>query len=135
VGVVALFGVGIAIGTNVSTGSDPGASAPAIHMAQATPESCRAPNPTAAQTFRVTDTANTQYLLRWQVSPYDGPHSYELTPKDTFLALQPPAGGPPLGFGSGTLTFFYPGTLGSVDATVTLKAGGTVRVTGGWSCD
>jgi NADPH-dependent curcumin reductase CurA len=159
VGVCALLAVGVAVGRafggsshgagdrvtrtpGAATNTGAGAVTPTIDMHDASPEACAAPiapgkghaDTTVSQIFHVTDSTKAQYLLGWQVVPYDGAHTYSVGASGALVALEPPTSGKPLGFGVGSLTFTGNGTAGSIDATVKLDSGATVRVTGKWSC-
>ena len=119
-----------------------GGGANVIDMNLATGVECRppaAPGPAhpdrvLAQLFNVHDGRHTSYLLGWQVVPYRGPGTYKFATAGNLLALEPPAGGRPLGFGKGTVTFFGGSDSGTVDAVVSLKSGVTLKVDGTWIC-
>jgi hypothetical protein len=111
-------------------------------MAKASPKSCSAPaapgpqhpQELLADVFGVTDGSHTAYLLGWQLVPYHGPGTYHFASGGDLLALEPSTGGNPVGFGAGSITVSSGGLSGSLDATVKLAAGGTLAVTGHWSC-
>jgi hypothetical protein len=113
-----------------------------IDMAKATGTSCRPPvspgkghpDTLLSQVFSVSDSHRTTYLLGWQIVPYKGARTYAFGAAGNLLALEPPTGGRPLGFGSGTVTFTGKAVAGTVHATVRLTAGGSVTVTGKWAC-
>jgi hypothetical protein len=150
-GAVVVIVVGVVAGNALrgtqTGGSTPGGSSPtpavtyAINMSTATGVTCGppvAPGPahpdtTLAQLFNVQDNRHTGYLLGWQIVPYNGIGTYAFKSGD-ILALEPPTGGRPLGFGSGTVTFDAGAVSGSVQAVVKLTAGGTVSVGGHWNC-
>lgn len=156
-GALALVGAGIGIGISLGAGARPsqpatrpgqasgrarGTGADAIDMSQATGVECRppaAPGPAhtdrvLAQLFSVHDGRHSAYLLGWQVVPYRGPGTYKFATAGNLLALEPPAGGRPLGFGKGTVTVFGGSESGTVDAVVALKSGVTIKVDGTWIC-
>jgi hypothetical protein len=87
-----------------------------------------------AQLFNVRDNKNAAYLLGWQVVPYRGAGTYVFGTAGNILAVEPPTGGRPLGFGKGTVTFKAGSGSGTVRATITLTAGGAVEVKGAWAC-
>ena len=114
-----------------------------IDMAKATGVGCKPPiapgkghpQVVVARVFNAQDSKSVAYMVGWQVVPYDGPNrTYKLDPTDNLLALQPATGGAPLGYGAGTVTFANSADSGTIDATVALKMGGTVAVTGAWHC-
>ena len=113
-----------------------------IDMSQATGETCKppaAPGPghpdvVLAQVFRARAATGTSYLLGWQIVPYRGLGTYTLGKAGNLMALEPPAGGRPLGFGKGTVTFIGSYDAGTVDARVALSGGRTLRVGGTWAC-
>jgi hypothetical protein len=116
----------------------------AINMTEATGVTCGppvAPGPAhpdrvLAQVFNVEDNDHTAYLLGWQIVPYHGTGTYTFHSSGNLLALEPPTGGRPLGFGAGTVTFADDGASGTVQALVTLNAGGTLSIKGRWvSCE
>jgi hypothetical protein len=78
------------------------------------------PDPLLAQIFTV---------------PYNGDNrSYQFGTAGNILALETPAGGRPLGFGKGTVTFLGKATTGTLNAVVTLTTGGSLTVGGSWHC-
>jgi len=113
-----------------------------IDMTKATGTSCRPPvspgkghpDTLLSQVFNVSDSRRTTYLLGWQIVPYQGARTYSFGAAGNLLALEPPTGGRPLGFGTGTVTFSGKAGAGTVHATVRLRAGGTVTVKGNWAC-
>ena len=114
----------------------------AIDMSSATGIDCGSPVPPGqghpvtllSQIFTVSSGTKT-YTLGWQIVPYRGPgRTYTFGQGGNLLALEPHTGGRPLGYGKGTVTYGPTATGGTIDATVTLKAGGTVPVSGAWSC-
>lgn len=123
-------------------GRNHGGSADAIDMNLASGVECRppaAPGPAhpdrvLAQLFNVRDSHHSAYLLGWQIVPYRGPGTYRFATAGDLLALEPPAGGQPLGFGKGTVTFFGGSDSGTVHAVVALKSGATLKVDGTWIC-
>ena len=153
-GAVALVGAGVGVGVSLHgparaargpaqvPGRGHALGAAAIDMSQATGVECRppvAPGPAhpdrvLAQLFNVRDGRHSAYLLGWQIVPYRGPGTYKFATAGNLLALQPPAGGRPLGFGKGTVTFFGGSESGTVDAAVALKSGATLKVDGTWIC-
>jgi hypothetical protein len=113
-----------------------------IAMADATGASCRppvAPGPGHPSTllselFNV-HAGSTAYLLGWQVLPFSGDgRTYRFGSAGNLLALEPPTGGTPVGYGKGTVTVGSSPEVGTIDATVTLKSGKTLAVQGAWSC-
>ncbi len=123
-------------------GRSHGGSADVIDMNLATGVECRppaAPGPAhpdrvLAQLFNVHDGHHSAYLLGWQIVPWRGPGTYKFATAGDLLALEPPAGGQPLGFGKGTVTFFGGSDSGTVHAVVALKSGATLKVDGTWIC-
>ena len=113
----------------------------AIDMNKATGVSCRPPVPPGpahpdtvlAQIFDVHDCDKTAYLLGWQIVPYRGVGTYSFGAGGNLLALQPPTGGRPLGYGKGTVTFVGNSGSGTVRVLVKLAAGGTLTVGGTWA--
>lgn len=159
VGAPLLVGVGVFVGVmlrgNAGPASTPYVAAPAnanasavpsgarvIDMTKATGASCRSPVPPGpghrdtllSQIFNVRDGQRTAYLLGWQIVPYRGARTYIFGTAGNLLALEPPTGGRPLGFGSGTVTFSGNADAGTVHALVRLSAGGTLSVAGNWVC-
>jgi hypothetical protein len=94
------------------------------------------PDPLLSQLFNVRDGArSSSYLLGWQIVPFHGAgRSYRLGAGGNLLALEPPTGGRPVGFGKGTVTFGRNSEAGAVNAVVTLTAGGTISIGGSWTC-
>jgi hypothetical protein len=92
------------------------------------------PSPVLAQIFNVEDSAHKTYLLGWQIVPYNGIGTYTFQASGNIVALEPPAGGRPLGFGTGSVTFSGGADTGTVQALVKLDAGGTVSIAGAWTC-
>ena len=93
------------------------------------------PDPLLAQIFTVHDAKHTAYQLGWQIVPYNGDNrSYQFGTAGNILALETPAGGSPLGFGKGTVTFLGKATTGTLNAVVTLTAGGSLTIGGSWHC-
>jgi len=151
-GAVTLIVAGVIVGALWRNGSHPTGSAQptalpaatyAINMTEATGVTCGppvAPGPAhpdrvLAQVFNVEDNKHTAYLLGWQIVPYKGTGTYTFHSSGNLLALEPPTGGRPLGFGSGTVTVADDdGASGSVQALVTLNAGGTLSIEGRWVC-
>jgi hypothetical protein len=125
-----------------ANGSAVPAGARLIDMSKATGSSCRAPvhpgrghpDTLVSQLFNVRDNQRTAYLLGWQIVPYQGAHTYDFGTAGNLLALEPPTGGRPLGFGSGTVTFSGNGDAGTVHALVRLRAGGSLSIKGNWVC-
>jgi hypothetical protein len=123
-------------------GSGAAVGAMVIDMTKATGESCRGPvspgrghpDRLLSQVFSVRDGRQNAYLLGWQIVPYRGARTYSLGTAGNLLALEPPTGGAPLGFGSGTVTISGKTDTGTVHARVRLTAGGTLSVTGSWVC-
>lgn len=113
-----------------------------VNLTQATARACAPPvppgpghpDPVLSQLFSVRSGSNAAYLLGWQIVPYRGAGTYTLGKDGNLLALQPPAGGQTLGFGTGTITVAGTPQTGSVSAVIKLSAGGTLRVTGNWTC-
>lgn len=117
--------------------------APAIDMSKATSAGCKPatgpgpahPDPLVARVFHVSDAVDAPYLLGWQIVPYRGAsRSYAFGTGGNVLALQPAAGGRPLGYATGTVTFGRDADAGSIDAVITLKDKRTVSITGSWHC-
>jgi hypothetical protein len=153
-GAVVVVAVGIVVG-NVLRGSSDGSGSPhttgavtptatyTINMTAATGVTCGPPeapgpahpDPLLAQVFNVSDNTHTAYLIGWQIVPYHGAGTYTFPSTGDLVALQPPAGGRPLGYGSGTVTFAdNGGASGTVQIRVKLTGGKTVGVSGRWSC-
>jgi hypothetical protein len=113
-----------------------------IEMSQATGRACQPPappgpghpDPVLTQIFNVQSGSHTPYLLGWQIVPYRGSGTYTFGAAGNILALQPPAGGHSLGFGTGTITVAGTSQSGSISARVKLVAGGTLSVEGNWEC-
>jgi hypothetical protein len=150
-GAVVVVVVGVVAG-NALRGKQTGGSAPpgasgtpaatyAINMTKATGVTCGPPvgpgpahpDTVLAQLFNVQDNRHTAYLLGWQIVPYNGIGTYAFT-SGNILALEPPTGGRPVGFGTGSVTFDGDATTGTVQALVKLTAGGTLSVDGHWTC-
>lgn len=152
-----LVGIGVFVGVVVAGNGAPGtvnvlappnangsvpAGARLIDMSKAIGSSCRAPvhpgrghpDTLVSQLFNVRDNRRTAYLLGWQIVPYQGAHTYDFGTGGNLLALEPPTGGKPLGFGSGTVTFSGSGDAGTVHALVKLRAGGSLSIKGSWVC-
>jgi hypothetical protein len=125
-----------------ASGSAGPAGARLIDTSKATGSSCRPPvhpgrghpDTLVSQIFNVRDNQRNPYLLGWQILPYQGARTYSFGTGGNLLALEPPTGGRPLGFGIGTVTFSGNGDAGTVHALVKLRAGGTLNVTGNWVC-
>jgi hypothetical protein len=148
-GAVVVIVVGVVAGNALrgsQTGASPGSSPTpaatyAINMSAATGVTCGPavgpgpahPDTVLAQLFNVQDNRHTAYLLGWQIVPYNGIGTYSFK-SGNILALEPPTGGRPLGFGTGTVSFDGQAASGSVQALVTLTAGGTVSIDGHWNC-
>jgi hypothetical protein len=143
-GAVVLIGGGIGIGLALagSGGTGSGSSGPrTIDMTGSTALSCLPPSSgltghqVRSQLFQVQDNVGDGYILGWTLSPYR-PHqrTYHFTGSGSLLALEPVTGGKPLGYGTGKLTVHGSGDAGSINATVALKRGGTIPVTGDWTC-
>jgi hypothetical protein len=93
------------------------------------------PHPLLSQLFNVQDASRASYLLGWQIVPFNGAgRSYRFGTGGNLLALEPPTGGSPVGFGKGTVTFGRNADAGDVNAVVTLTAGGTISIGGSWTC-
>jgi hypothetical protein len=90
------------------------------------------PDTLVSQIFNVRDNQRNPYLVGWQIVPYQGARTYSFGTGGNLLALEPPTGGKPLGFGIGTVTFSGNADAGTVHALVKLRAGGTLNVTGNW---
>ncbi len=114
-----------------------------VNMAQATGVDCRTPvapgkahpNWVLAQVFAVHDSAGRSYLLGWQIVPYRAAErSYRFGSGGDVLALEPAAGGLPLGYGKGTVTVSDKTDAGELHAVVKLKAGPSVVLSGAWEC-
>jgi hypothetical protein len=129
-------------GTLNASGSAGPSGARLIDMSKATGSSCRSPvhpgrghpDTLVSQIFNVSDNQRTTYLLGWQIVPYQGARTYSFGTGGNLLALEPPTGGRPLGFGIGTVTFSGNGDAGTVHALVKLRGGGTLNVAGNWVC-
>jgi hypothetical protein len=136
--------LGLAVGLVVA-GRRHGAAHPrsrTIDMSRAVTVNCPAPiapgpghpGVVLSQLFRVADD-HTPYLLGWEIVPYRASQArYHLGAAGSVLALEPAAGGKPLGYGDGTLTFAGGVRSGTVDAVITLMGGGAIHVGGRWSC-
>lgn len=131
------------VATRHGSGADAPASGRSIDMARATVVNCPAPiapgpgHPSVvlSHLFRVEDTSGTPYLLGWTIVPYRAERArYELGATGNVLALEPAAGGAPVGYGKGRLTFSSGTGAGSVDASITPRGGGAIRVRGDWRC-
>jgi hypothetical protein len=149
-GALLLVAIGVFAGVMVSGNAGPAgtvtASGPSgarlIDMSKATGSSCQPPvhpgrghpDTLVSQIFNVRDNHRNPYLLGWQILPYQGARTYSLGTRGNLLALEPPTGGQPLGFGIGTVTFSGNGDAGAVHALVKLRTGGTLNVTGNWVC-
>jgi hypothetical protein len=93
------------------------------------------PDPLLSQLFNVQDPTRSSYLLGWQIVPFHGAgRSYRFGTGGNLLALEPPTGGDPVGFGKGTVTFGHNADSGAVNAVVTLTAGGKIAIGGTWTC-
>jgi hypothetical protein len=115
---------------------------PDIEMATATGLACGSPvapgnghpDPLLSQLFDV-HALGGSYTLGWQIIPYAGSgRSYTFGKKGNLLALEPATGGLPVGFGQGTVTFRANPDDGTINAVITLKAGGSLTVGGPWTC-
>jgi hypothetical protein len=114
-----------AIDMTTATGIDCG---PAVTPGPAHPDSL------LSEIFSVRS-AGVTYTLGWQIVPYRGPdRSYQFGTGGNLLALEPVTGGRPLGYGKGTVTFRAGPAAGTIDAVITLKAGGSLIVAGSWTC-
>jgi hypothetical protein len=149
-GAFALVGVGVTLGTTLHSGTgspprhrtSPQHAAPAIDMSTATSLECLGPvapgpahpRPVVVQLFNVKDSKHKTYQLGWQVVPFKGAGTYTFASSGNLLALEPPTGGHVLGYGKGTVTFIGSASSGNVHATVKLRSGGTLGVSGSWLC-
>ncbi|HVC70016.1 MAG TPA: hypothetical protein VNC61_07090 [Acidimicrobiales bacterium] len=147
VGVV-LAGIGVGVGVGVTSGhSTPTTTAPArapgIDMSRATGFACGAPVPPGpghpqtllSQVFNASGAGGTAYIVGWQIVPFRGTRrSYQFGVPGNLLALQPATGGPPLGYGKGTVTYGPSTDAGTINAVVTLKTGKAVTLQGLWHC-
>jgi hypothetical protein len=124
-------------------GKGASAHSPSIDLSTAKSLDCKDPSPAGAQhpdavlarLFTVTDQTHTAYTLGWQIVPYGGPaRTYQFGKAGNLLALEPAAGGRPLGYGSGTVTIAATPDTGSINASIALKAGGSLAVRGTWRC-
>jgi hypothetical protein len=146
--VVVALAVGIGIGvvaTRALTRSH-GTTSPhaaAINMDRGTGVSCSPPVPPGpghparllSQVFSVVSSQGIHYTLGWQLVPFLGPRrGYRLGRSGNLLALEPATGGLPLGYGMGTITLGTTFDQGTIDATVELKHGGAIPVSGTWHC-
>jgi len=146
---VGLALAGIVVGVVVLTSSSPKkpapppSPAPGIDMSRATGLACGAPvapgaghpNPLLSQVFNVHDATGTAYVVGWQIDPFRGTRrSYRFGTPGNLLALEPATGGPPLGYGTGTVTFGASPEAGTVDAVITRKTGRSLTVRGSWRC-
>ena len=153
-GCTVLVGLGVAGGYAWRASSGP-ASTPAkatfrghnfptgyIEMSHATGLACRPPvppgpahpDPVLEQVFNVRSSDKASYLLGWDIVPYRGIGTYRFGTDGDVLALEPPAGGRPVGYGTGTITFIGRSSSGTVRALVKLKAGGALDIRGTWVC-
>lgn len=114
-----------------------------IDMSRATGFACGAPvapgpghpDTLLSQVFNVRDKAGQPYVVGWQIVPFRGVgRSYRFGTPGNLIALEPSTGGAPLGYGKGTVTFRTSAEAGTVDAVITLKAGGSLTVSGSWRC-
>ena len=92
------------------------------------------PDPVLEQVFNVRSSDKASYLLGWDIVPYRGIGTYRFGTDGDVLALEPPAGGRPVGYGTGTITFIGRSSSGTVRALVKLKAGGALDIRGTWVC-
>ncbi len=147
VGVV-LAGIGVGVGIAVSSKKStppahPASRAAGIDMSQATGFACGAPvapgpghpDTLLSQVFHAHNASGTAYVVGWQIVPFRGTgRSYRFGAPGNLLALQPSTGGPPLGYGTGTVTFGSSSFAGTVDAVVKLKTGTSLTLHGSWRC-
>jgi hypothetical protein len=141
---VAGIAVAVLVGSHGSTTPRPKhIDASAIAMGDATGATCGPvaapgvghPDPLLSQLFNVHDGAGTAYLLGWQIVPFRGSgRTYRFGTGGNLLALEPPTGGRPVGFGQGTVTFTGSADAGTIDAVLKLTAGGSLTVGGSWTC-
>lgn len=145
--VLVVIGAAVGVALVATSGGSPASSGAAggarIDVADATAVDCPKvappgaghPSPVLSQLFSVKSTAGTGYLLGWEIVPYkSSTTTYRLGSPGAILALEPAAGGRPVGYGTGSLTFAGGTTAGSIDATITLKSGGSLAVSGQWTC-
>ena len=139
----AVSGTVVALVSRSGSGTaPPGRAATTIAMGRATALDCGQPvapgtahpEPILSELFSVGAGAKT-YTLGWQIIPFRGAaRTYTFGQGGNLLALEPETGGRPLGYGTGTLTFGATTEKGTIEATVALRAGGSVAVRGSWDC-
>ena len=121
----------------------PSPPAPGIDMSRASGVACGTPvapgaghpNTLLSEVFNVHDATGTAYVVGWQIDPFRGTRrTYRFGIPGDILALEPATGGPPLGFGTGTVTFRASSEAGTVDAVIKLKTGRSLTVWGSWHC-